>query len=47
MCAVSVWVSRQPPTPKFSYGLERLNVLAVFSTTVILILAGLNQVKLW
>ena len=27
--------------------LERLNVLAVFSTTIILILAGLNQIKLW
>jgi zinc transporter 6 len=46
-CALSVWVSKQQPTPKFSYGLERLNVLAVFSTTIILILAGLNQIKLW
>ena len=27
--------------------LERLNVLAVFSTTIMLILAGLNQVKHW
>jgi zinc transporter 6 len=45
-CALSVWVSKQQPTPKFSYGLERLNVLAVFSTTIILILAGLNQIKL-
>ena len=27
--------------------LERLNVLAVFSTTIVLILAGLNQIKLW
>ena len=31
----------------FPARLERVNVLAVFSITIMLILAGLNQVKHW
>lgn len=45
MCLVSFWASRQQPCARFSYGFERVNVLSVFSLTILLILSGLNIAK--
>ena len=45
MYLLSVWVSKQKPTLKYSYGFERMNVLAVFTTTILLVLFGINLLK--
>ncbi|XP_003382471.1 PREDICTED: zinc transporter 6-A-like [Amphimedon queenslandica] len=42
---VSVWASRQVPNNEFNYGYERVNVLAVFSVSIIMILCGVVLVK--
>ncbi|XP_064403331.1 zinc transporter 6-like [Halichondria panicea] len=44
-CMVSVWVTKQKPTPKFSYGFARVDVLAVFSISILLILFSTNLIK--
>lgn len=46
LCSLfSVWASKQEPSPKFSYGLERVNVLSIFTITILFILFGVNLVK--
>ncbi|XP_019643881.1 PREDICTED: zinc transporter 6-like isoform X2 [Branchiostoma belcheri] len=44
-CLVSIWVSIQKPTPAFSFGYERFEVLAVFTSTTLAQLAQLFVVK--
>ncbi|XP_064602001.1 zinc transporter 6-A-like [Liolophura sinensis] len=34
-CLLSVWVQKQKPTPQFSFGYERFEVLAVFASTTL------------
>ncbi|XP_067009778.2 zinc transporter 6 isoform X1 [Anabrus simplex] len=44
-CILSVWVERQSPTPLFSFGYERFEVLAVFASTILAQLASLFIIK--
>ncbi|KAK2176682.1 hypothetical protein NP493_646g01082 [Ridgeia piscesae] len=40
-CLISMWVGKQKPTWNFSFGYERFEVLAVFSSTLLAQLGGL------
>lgn len=44
-CLLSLWVSLQKPSTTFSFGYERFEVLAVFSSTVLVMFGGLFIVK--
>ncbi|XP_078593669.1 zinc transporter 6-A-like [Branchiostoma floridae x Branchiostoma japonicum] len=44
-CLISIWVSIQKPTPAFSFGYERFEVLAVFTSTTLAQLGQLFVVK--
>ncbi|KAL9953096.1 hypothetical protein ACROYT_G040456 [Oculina patagonica] len=44
-CLLSLWVSLQKPSSTFSFGYERFEVLAVFTTTVLVMFGGLFIVK--
>lgn len=44
-CLVSVWVSKQTPCQFYSFGYDRMNVLAVFSNTILVLLAALTVLK--
>ncbi|XP_065882616.1 zinc transporter 6-like isoform X2 [Dysidea avara] len=44
-CLVSIWVSKQTPSQHYSFGYDRMNVLAVFSNTVLVLLAALTVLK--
>jgi zinc transporter 6 len=42
---VSKWISTQSPSLPYSYGYERGNVLAIFSSSVVVVLAAMTVVK--
>nr|CAD7464557.1 unnamed protein product [Timema tahoe] len=44
-CLLTVWVETKKPSPVFSYGYERFEVLAVFSATVLAQLGSLFVIK--
>nr|CAD7409438.1 unnamed protein product [Timema poppensis] len=44
-CLLTVWVEAKKPSPVFSYGYERFEVLAVFSATVLAQLGSLFVIK--
>lgn len=44
-CLLSLWVSLQKPSTTFSFGYERFEVLAVFTTTVLVMFGALFIVK--
>ncbi|PSN39912.1 Zinc transporter 6 [Blattella germanica] len=44
-CVLSIWVERSGPTPLFSFGYERFEVLAVFASTVLAQLGSLFIIK--
>lgn len=44
-CLLSLWVSLQKPSSTFSFGYERFEVLAVFSSTVLVMFGALFIVK--
>ncbi|KAK7868992.1 hypothetical protein R5R35_013910 [Gryllus longicercus] len=45
ICVLSLWVEHQPPTPLFTFGYDRFEVLAVFGSTVLAQLASLFIIK--
>lgn len=45
ICILSLWVEHQPPTPLFTFGYDRFEVLAVFGSTVLAQLASLFIIK--
>ncbi|KAJ7360170.1 hypothetical protein OS493_018160 [Desmophyllum pertusum] len=44
-CLLSLWVSLQKPSSTFSFGYERFEVLAVFTTTILVMFGALFIVK--
>ncbi|XP_069704528.1 zinc transporter 6-like isoform X2 [Periplaneta americana] len=44
-CVLSIWVERNGPTPLFSFGYERFEVLAIFASTVLAQLGSLFIAK--
>ncbi|XP_065192936.1 zinc transporter 6-A-like [Sycon ciliatum] len=42
---LSVWVSQQKPSSTFSFGFERFEVLAIFASTMIILLSGVSIMK--
>lgn len=44
-CLLSIWVRQQKPTPAFSFGYERFEVLATFASTMLAQLGALFIVK--
>ncbi|XP_049789499.1 zinc transporter 6-A-like isoform X1 [Schistocerca nitens] len=45
ICILSVWVKKQKPSPLYSFGYERFEVLAVFGSTVLAQLASVFIIK--
>lgn len=45
ICLLSIWVRQQQPTPAFSFGYERFEVLATFASTMLAQLGALFIVK--
>ncbi|XP_069116929.1 zinc transporter 6-like [Argopecten irradians] len=45
ICLLSVWVQMQKPTPAYSFGYERFEVLAVFASTMLAQLGALFVIK--
>jgi zinc transporter 6 len=44
-CILSIWVEQNGPTPLFSFGYERFEVLAVFASTILAQLGSLFIAK--
>ncbi|KAJ9577654.1 hypothetical protein L9F63_005734 [Diploptera punctata] len=44
-CILTIWVERNGPTPLFSFGYERFEVLAIFASTVLAQLGSLFIIK--
>jgi zinc transporter 6 len=44
-CILSIWVEQNGPTPLFSFGYERFEVLGVFASTVLAQLGSLFITK--
>eukprot|EP00118_Oscarella_pearsei_P024662 m.306534 g.306534 ORF g.306534 m.306534 type:complete len:391 (+) comp41334_c0_seq1:1483-2655(+) len=44
-CLITIWVSKQKPNTIYSFGYERVEVVAVFTSTILVIFFGLSVIK--
>ncbi|XP_046849273.1 zinc transporter 6-like [Xenia sp. Carnegie-2017] len=44
-CILSIWISLQKPSSKFTFGYARVQVLAVFASTILAVFGGLFVIK--